>query len=210
MTVWSIHDWARLSRASGLLAEVKTRRGRGALRPVAGRDEILSAARSIGVREGWKVVTIRPVAGILGYTAPLLYEHFGDKQEILPPAKSASSRRRTITSSPATRQNSARLSCDSSMLTSRRFFVAFPQAPFPMMMGQGVPFSGQGPGSRARFTSVYLALEAGTTGYAQRRRRGAAFGHGFVRKNGAARSGPPFTSRRSDEGSGWMLAPARE
>jgi AcrR family transcriptional regulator len=65
------------------MAEVKTRRSRGALRPVAGREEILAAARSIGVREGWKAVTIRAVARMLGYTAPLLYEHFRDKQEIL-------------------------------------------------------------------------------------------------------------------------------
>lgn len=65
------------------MAEVKTRRSRGALRPVAGREEILAAARSIGVREGWKAVTIRAVARMLDYTAPVLYEHFRNKQEIL-------------------------------------------------------------------------------------------------------------------------------
>ena len=32
---------------------------------------------------GWKAVTIRAVAQQLGYTSPLLYEHFRDKQEIL-------------------------------------------------------------------------------------------------------------------------------
>ena len=32
---------------------------------------------------GWKAVTIRAVAHQLGYTSPLLYEHFRDKQEIL-------------------------------------------------------------------------------------------------------------------------------
>jgi AcrR family transcriptional regulator len=65
------------------VTEVKTRRSRGALRPVAGREEILAAARSIGVREGWQAVTIRAVARMLGYTAPLLYQHFRDKREIL-------------------------------------------------------------------------------------------------------------------------------
>jgi AcrR family transcriptional regulator len=40
-------------------------------------------ARSIGVRMGWKAVTIRAVAHQLGYTSPLLYEHFRDKEEIL-------------------------------------------------------------------------------------------------------------------------------
>ncbi len=65
------------------MTEVKTRKRRGVLRPVAGRQQILSAARSIGIRSGWKAVTIRAVAQQLGYTAPLLYEHFRDKQEIL-------------------------------------------------------------------------------------------------------------------------------
>ena len=62
---------------------MKTRKIRGAIRPVAGRREIFAAARSIGVRSGWKAVTIRAVAQQLGYTSPLLYEHFRDKQEIL-------------------------------------------------------------------------------------------------------------------------------
>jgi AcrR family transcriptional regulator len=50
---------------------------------VAGRQEILSAARAIGVRKGWGAVTIRSVAQRLGYTSPLLYEHFRDKQDLL-------------------------------------------------------------------------------------------------------------------------------
>jgi len=53
------------------------------IRPVAGRTDILAAARSIGLRMGWKAVTIRAVAQQLGYTSPLLYEHFRDKEEIL-------------------------------------------------------------------------------------------------------------------------------
>jgi AcrR family transcriptional regulator len=62
---------------------LKTRKSRGTIRPVAGRPEILAAARSIGIRMGWKAVTIRAVAQQLGYASPLLYEHFRDKQEIL-------------------------------------------------------------------------------------------------------------------------------
>jgi AcrR family transcriptional regulator len=61
----------------------KTRMNRGRKRPVAGRQEILSAARAIGVRNGWEAVTIRSVAQRLGYTSPLLYEHFRDKQDLL-------------------------------------------------------------------------------------------------------------------------------
>lgn len=64
-------------------ASVKTRKNGDKIRPVAGRAEILAAARSIGIRMGWKAVTIRAVAQQLGYTSPLLYEHFRDKQEIL-------------------------------------------------------------------------------------------------------------------------------
>ena len=62
---------------------MKTRKSGGRPRTVAGRPEILAAARSIGIRLGWKAVTIRAVAHQLGYTSPLLYEHFRDKQEIL-------------------------------------------------------------------------------------------------------------------------------
>jgi AcrR family transcriptional regulator len=65
------------------MTERKTRRSRGALRPVAGREQILAAARSIGVRKGWKAVTIRAVAQKLGYSSPLLYEHFRDKEDVL-------------------------------------------------------------------------------------------------------------------------------
>lgn len=65
------------------MATIKTRMSRGKRRPVAGRQEILSAARDIGVREGWKAVTIRSVAQELGYASPLLYEHFRDKEALL-------------------------------------------------------------------------------------------------------------------------------
>ena len=56
---------------------------RGKRRPIAGREEILAAARAIGVREGWKAVTIRSVAQKLGYASPLLYEDFRDKEDLL-------------------------------------------------------------------------------------------------------------------------------
>jgi len=56
---------------------------RGKRRPVAGREQILSAARAIGERQGWSAVTIRSVAHELGYASPLLYEHFRDKEDLL-------------------------------------------------------------------------------------------------------------------------------
>jgi AcrR family transcriptional regulator len=61
----------------------KTRMSRGRKCPVAGREQILAAARAIGVRQGWAAVTIRSVAHELGYTSPLLYEHFRDKEDLL-------------------------------------------------------------------------------------------------------------------------------
>jgi AcrR family transcriptional regulator len=56
---------------------------RSGKRAVAGRVQILNAARAIGVREGWRAVTIRAVARELGYSSPLLYEHFRDKEDLL-------------------------------------------------------------------------------------------------------------------------------
>jgi len=65
------------------LETIKTRMRRGKRRPIAGRQEILAAARAIGARDGWKAVTIRSVAQKLGYASPLLYEHFRDKEDLL-------------------------------------------------------------------------------------------------------------------------------
>lgn len=65
------------------MAESRTRMSRGRKRPVAGREQILNAARAIGIREGWKAVTIRAVADELGYTSPVLYEYFRDKEDLL-------------------------------------------------------------------------------------------------------------------------------
>jgi AcrR family transcriptional regulator len=66
-----------------VITERKIRMSRGRKRPVASREEILSAARAIGEREGWTAVTIRSVARELGYTSPLLYEHFRNKEDLL-------------------------------------------------------------------------------------------------------------------------------
>ena len=44
---------------------------------------ILDAARRIARADGWPAVTIRRVADALGYSSPLLYEHFRDKEGML-------------------------------------------------------------------------------------------------------------------------------
>lgn len=66
------------------MAEAKKARLRGGKRrPAAGRQDIIEATREIGVRDGWSAVTIRAVANKLGYSSPLLYEHFRDKEHLL-------------------------------------------------------------------------------------------------------------------------------
>ncbi len=47
------------------------------------RAQILETTRSIARREGWGAVTIRKIAEELGYTSPIIYEHFRNKEEVL-------------------------------------------------------------------------------------------------------------------------------
>jgi AcrR family transcriptional regulator len=44
---------------------------------------IIQTAREIAAKEGWSAVTVRKVAQSIGYTAPIIYEHFGSKDEML-------------------------------------------------------------------------------------------------------------------------------
>ncbi|MEV4111007.1 TetR/AcrR family transcriptional regulator [Nonomuraea sp. NPDC049695] len=47
------------------------------------RVRLLEAARVIASEEGWNAVTIRRIAGKLEYSAPILYQHFSSKEELL-------------------------------------------------------------------------------------------------------------------------------
>lgn len=47
------------------------------------RASILETARDIAASEGWSCVTVRKVAERIGYTAPIIYEHFGSKDVML-------------------------------------------------------------------------------------------------------------------------------
>lgn len=58
------------------------RRGERRGRP-AGREDILGAARRIASEQGWKAVTVRRIAEHVGYTTPIVYEHFGSKDGVL-------------------------------------------------------------------------------------------------------------------------------
>ncbi len=46
------------------------------------RNKILVAARTIGTAEGWAAVTIRKIADEIEYTAPIVYEHFANKEAV--------------------------------------------------------------------------------------------------------------------------------
>lgn len=43
----------------------------------------MAAAREIASTEGWGAVTIRKIAGLIEYSPPVIYEHFGSKEKIL-------------------------------------------------------------------------------------------------------------------------------
>ncbi|GAA3219309.1 TetR/AcrR family transcriptional regulator [Nonomuraea helvata] len=47
------------------------------------RVRLLEAARVIASEEGWNAVTIRRIAGKLEYSAPILYQHFSSKEDLL-------------------------------------------------------------------------------------------------------------------------------
>ncbi|MDP4206471.1 MAG: TetR/AcrR family transcriptional regulator [Bacteroidota bacterium] len=47
------------------------------------RNSILAAARKIATAEGWHAVTIRKIADAIEYTAPIVYEHFENKSDVI-------------------------------------------------------------------------------------------------------------------------------
>lgn len=62
------------------MAELSARARRVAER----RQQILDAARAVAEAEGWSAVTLRRLAGLIGYTQPVLYSHFpGGKTEMM-------------------------------------------------------------------------------------------------------------------------------
>lgn len=53
------------------------------LPPQEVHDLILQTAREIAAVDGWSGVTVRKVSEHIGYTAPIIYEHFGSKDAML-------------------------------------------------------------------------------------------------------------------------------
>jgi AcrR family transcriptional regulator len=47
------------------------------------RKAILDSARNIAASDGWQAVTVRRVADEIHYTAPVVYEHFANKDDLL-------------------------------------------------------------------------------------------------------------------------------
>ncbi len=56
---------------------------RRAREQAAVREKILAAARDLFVRHGYEAVSLRKIAEAIEYSAPALYTHFADKEEIL-------------------------------------------------------------------------------------------------------------------------------
>lgn len=47
------------------------------------REAILEAAKTIVLKEGWQAVSIRKIADAIGYSLPVVYNHFESKDAIL-------------------------------------------------------------------------------------------------------------------------------
>ena len=47
------------------------------------REAILEAAKNIVLKEGWQAVSIRKIADAIGYSLPVVYNHFENKDAIL-------------------------------------------------------------------------------------------------------------------------------
>jgi len=47
------------------------------------KQTILDAAKDIAMTDGWQNVTIRKICTSIGYTAPVVYQHFENKEAIL-------------------------------------------------------------------------------------------------------------------------------
>lgn len=47
------------------------------------REAILEAAKTIVLKEGWQTVSIRKIADAIGYSLPVVYNHFENKDAIL-------------------------------------------------------------------------------------------------------------------------------
>jgi AcrR family transcriptional regulator len=47
------------------------------------REKIMDVARELFAREGYEAVTLRRIASAISYTAPAIYRHFSDKEELI-------------------------------------------------------------------------------------------------------------------------------
>lgn len=47
------------------------------------KESILEAARTIMLKEGWTAVSIRKIADVIGYSLPVVYNHFENKDAIM-------------------------------------------------------------------------------------------------------------------------------
>lgn len=47
------------------------------------RESILKSAQNIAAQDGWEAVSVRKIADSIGYTAPIIYEYFDGKEQLL-------------------------------------------------------------------------------------------------------------------------------
>lgn len=80
--MWSIDEPLHLGMGSELSTAApgtRKKRGEGHTR----RDEILWAAKTLFLKEGYEATTIRRIADVVGVSAPALYLYFRDKEAIM-------------------------------------------------------------------------------------------------------------------------------
>ena len=73
------HDHANVVSLAGRPRRVRARRGEGDRL----RDEIIDAVEALLIAHGADGVSIRAVGGVVGVTAPSIYRHFNDKEEMV-------------------------------------------------------------------------------------------------------------------------------
>lgn len=66
-----------------MIEETVTEEPKQMRRKRVGKDGILSAARVVAAQEGWGSVTVRKIAESVGYRAPVVYEYFESKDDLL-------------------------------------------------------------------------------------------------------------------------------
>ncbi|MBV8137491.1 MAG: TetR/AcrR family transcriptional regulator [Deltaproteobacteria bacterium] len=129
----------------------------------AQREGIVAAAIAIARKEGWREVTIRKIADAIEYTAPIIYEHFENKDALLLELlrrgfRALNERLRAAIREPSGTRNTILLGAAAAM----DFATENPEL-YQVMHGlDGVPFGTPAAPAEAReaFSILRLAIES--------------------------------------------------